>query len=335
MSYSPNNRPNQYDRPNQYNPNRYDPNQYDRPTRYDRSNQYDQSDKSDKSKKNRQILIGIAIVIFLVILVLLYLSTQVTGMKLSTKTPTPSTSTPSTSTPSTSTPSTSTPSTSTPSTSTPSTKPPPKKIVYQVSGYNYLPTEAEGVCKTRNAVVATRQQLQDAFDANEASWCSWGWTAENDNSNIHPTFPMYLDHNKQYMIAGCHSHGIAEANKDTYNKDSTSKYGVHCYGELPEDTTGLLYGSKFPREYADDPISIIPGKTPVNPKKTLIDISKTHDDVKFWACRDSCASDPSCVAMTFQNGECYNYPIVGTSVIDSPNQYAYIKYRYLTDFESI
>jgi len=214
---------------------------------------------------------------------------------------------------------------------------PPEKQVFHVPGYNYTASEAPGVCKSRGATVATMDQLKEDWTENNASWCSWGWTADDQGLINTPSFPTYLDDHKQYMIMGCSSHGIQEMwpNVPKNERNLTAKYGVNCYGELPENKTDLLYGVAFPHKNSDDPVSIIPNKKLVNPNSRGVITQDMTRDESLWKCREIMVNDPSMVGMMVTDTGCTMYPIQGSTLVDSPGSTSYVKYRYLSNFSNL
>jgi hypothetical protein len=94
--------------------------------------------------------------------------------------------------------------------------PEPRNEVFHIGGYNNLKSQAEAVCKTYNAQVATKQQLVDA-QALGAEWCSTGWVADDPQA----MYPM------QTTKPGCGGPGI-----NVYIPPD-NKAGVNCYGIKP------------------------------------------------------------------------------------------------------
>jgi hypothetical protein len=92
----------------------------------------------------------------------------------------------------------------------------PKPEVFHIGGYNNLKSQAEAVCNTYGAKVATKQQLYDA-QALGAEWCSTGWVADDPNA----IYPM------QSQKTGCGTIGINQ------NTPPDNKAGVNCYGIKP------------------------------------------------------------------------------------------------------
>lgn len=86
--------------------------------------------------------------------------------------------------------------------------------LYHIYPNVYTFLEAKNECKKRNGRLATTQEIQSAYDTQNAHWCSWGW-ADDENA--------YMPNRSK------------KCNKDVgvINAEVIDPYlrlGTHCYG---------------------------------------------------------------------------------------------------------
>jgi hypothetical protein len=112
--------------------------------------------------------------------------------------------------------------------------------VFWVGGPNYgytIPfSDASAVCAQFGAVVATPQQITDAY-ASGAEWCSAGWTSDGTSS-----FPM------QQSNPECGWPGVNTWTAEFVQAAEGGKTGVNCYGPKPN-------ANQIPTGYTIHPFS--------------------------------------------------------------------------------
>ena len=104
-----------------------------------------------------------------------------------------------------------------------------KKEVFYVSGNNYTYDEAPAVCAAYESELATYDQVTQAY-GNGAEWCGYGWT--QGGMGLFPTqtatweaLQQEVDQSKR---TSCGRPGVNGGYFDT-----SSKFGVNCYGVKP------------------------------------------------------------------------------------------------------
>ena len=106
-----------------------------------------------------------------------------------------------------------------------------KKEVFHVANNIFTYDEAENVCKSYNASLATYEQIENAYN-NGANWCSYGWS--DDQLGLFPIQKQLYNSlkkldKKKYM---CGRQGI----NGGYIANKNMKLGVNCYGVKPNAT---------------------------------------------------------------------------------------------------
>ena len=100
------------------------------------------------------------------------------------------------------------------------------KEVFHISDNVYTYDDATKVCKKYNAKLATREQIEDAYNKG-ANWCSYGWSANGEAYYpIQKDFYDNLDKNDKHK---CGKPGINGGKFD----DTTIQFGANCYGVRP------------------------------------------------------------------------------------------------------
>lgn len=100
--------------------------------------------------------------------------------------------------------------------------------VFHVQSNTYSYDDAKGVCELFGSRLATYEEVERAYQ-NGANWCSYGWSDEQL-----ALFPIQKSlYNELKTIPGhkndCGRPGV----NGGYIEDSTTKFGVNCYGKKP------------------------------------------------------------------------------------------------------
>ena len=102
--------------------------------------------------------------------------------------------------------------------------------VFYVSGNNYTYADASNVCAAYNSVLATHDQLVDAYGKG-ADWCGYGWT--DGGMALYPTQEAtWSNLQKSKDDVKSKSCGVPGVNGGYF--DLTTKFGVNCFGVKPE-----------------------------------------------------------------------------------------------------
>ena len=103
--------------------------------------------------------------------------------------------------------------------------------VYNVGNNIYTYDEANSVCNTLNAKLATHDQVVDAYK-NGAEWCNYGWS-----SGQNALFPIQKEtwediqtRPENYRNECGDKYGV----NGGFFENSELKFGVNCYGIKPE-----------------------------------------------------------------------------------------------------
>jgi len=106
-----------------------------------------------------------------------------------------------------------------------------KPEVFNISNNLYTYSDAQAVCKSFNAELATIDQIHTAYDEG-AEWCVNSWSA--NQQVLYPTQKSTYD--RLQKIKGqentCGRTGV----NGGYVKDKSLRYGVNCYGIKPNPT---------------------------------------------------------------------------------------------------
>jgi hypothetical protein len=100
--------------------------------------------------------------------------------------------------------------------------------VFHVESNTYSYDEAKDVCTLLGSRLATYDEVERAYQ-NGANWCSYGWSDEQL-----ALFPIQKSlYNELKTIPG-HQHDCGRTGVNGgYIEDSTTKFGVNCYGKKP------------------------------------------------------------------------------------------------------
>ena len=117
--------------------------------------------------------------------------------------------------------------------------------VFHVEDNTYSYDDAKDVCNLLGSRLATYDEVEKAYN-NGANWCSYGWS--DDQLAL---FPIQKSvYNELKTIKG-HQHDCGRTGVNGgYIEDSTSKFGVNCYGKKPYMTDK---DKKFMNEYTYTP----------------------------------------------------------------------------------
>jgi len=125
-------------------------------------------------------------------------------------------------------------------------KEPHIKEVFHISDNSYTYDEASAVCASREAELASFDQLTEAFSLG-AEWCSYGWSA--GGMALYPTqestWTALQGEPQESKRTACGHPGV---NGGYF--DPKLKFGVNCYGIKPKN-----HGMKFPQPLPTDDTS--------------------------------------------------------------------------------
>lgn len=123
----------------------------------------------------------------------------------------------------------STPVKASPISKTPSTVPvPEKKEVFNIGNNLYTYDDAQAICKSYDAKLATYDQVEESYE-DGAEWCNYGWS--EDQMILFPTQKstwkeLQKDSNKKHS---CGRPGV----NGGHMSNPYVKFGVNCYGKKP------------------------------------------------------------------------------------------------------
>jgi hypothetical protein len=103
---------------------------------------------------------------------------------------------------------------------------PDNKEVFHISDNIYTYNGAIKACKKYGAKLATREQLEDAYNKG-ANWCSYGWSANGE-----AYFPIQKDYYNKLSKNGKIACGKPGLNGGQFDDDSL-EFGANCYGIRP------------------------------------------------------------------------------------------------------
>ncbi len=103
------------------------------------------------------------------------------------------------------------------------------KEVFHVPGSRFTYNDANAICKSMNADLASYEQLQNAHK-NGANWCSYGWSQEQ--LALYPTSQnkfdeLSINHKTKYDCGFVGVNGM-------YVNNPYMKFGANCYGVKPK-----------------------------------------------------------------------------------------------------
>lgn len=109
---------------------------------------------------------------------------------------------------------------------------PKKKQVFNVAENIYKYGDAEPLCKSFGAELATYEQVKDAWKSG-ADWCNYGWV--KGQGAVYPTSQQTFDKLQQGpedQQLACGEVGV----NGGYFDNPELRFGVNCYGEKPNET---------------------------------------------------------------------------------------------------
>jgi len=111
--------------------------------------------------------------------------------------------------------------------------------VFNIPHSKYTYSEAQDVCSSLGARLATLDEVEDAYK-NGANWCSYGWS--DDQMAL---FPIQKSVYNELKKTKNHAHDCGRPGVNGgYFHNKTSKFGVNCYGKKP-------YATDKDKEYQD------------------------------------------------------------------------------------
>jgi hypothetical protein len=100
--------------------------------------------------------------------------------------------------------------------------------VFNIPQNTYTYTEAQDVCSSLNARLATLDEVEDAYK-NGANWCSYGWSDEQM-----ALFPIQKSVYNELKKTKKHAHDCGRPGVNGgYFPNTSTKFGVNCYGKKP------------------------------------------------------------------------------------------------------
>ena len=129
-----------------------------------------------------------------------------------------------------------------------------KDEVFNISNNLFTFDDADKVCKSFDARLATYDEIEDAY-THGAEWSSYGWSAGQ-----HAYFPTQKDTwNKLQTVKG-HEHDLGRPGVNGgYFKNPNIRFGVNCYGVKPamSDAEKKLMDSRKENIYPKTDIDIL------------------------------------------------------------------------------
>jgi hypothetical protein len=113
--------------------------------------------------------------------------------------------------------------------------------VFNIPNNTYTYTEAQDVCSSLDARLATLDEVEEAYK-NGANWCSYGWSDEQM-----ALFPIQKSVYNELKKTKNHAHDCGRPGVNGgYFPNKSSKFGVNCYGKKPHQTIkDKLYQNDF------------------------------------------------------------------------------------------
>ena len=100
--------------------------------------------------------------------------------------------------------------------------------VFHIESNTYTYDDAKGACKLLNSRLATYEEVERAYQ-NGGNWCSYGWSDEQL-----ALFPIQKSlYNQLKTIKGHQNDCGRQGVNGGYIEDSSTKFGVNCYGKKP------------------------------------------------------------------------------------------------------
>ena len=109
--------------------------------------------------------------------------------------------------------------------------PGPKEEVFNISNNLFTFDDAQKVCKSFDARLATYDEIEDAYE-NGAEWSSYGWSNKQ-----HAYFPTQKDTWQKLQDVKGHEHDLGRPGVNGgYFKNPNIRFGVNCFGIKPAMT---------------------------------------------------------------------------------------------------
>ena len=114
-------------------------------------------------------------------------------------------------------------------TTLPPTPPPPKQEVYNVANNLYTYEEAQAICNTYGARLATYDEIESAYD-DGGEWCNYGWS-----DGQMALFPTQKQTWSKLQLTKNHKHDCGRPGiNGGFIDNPYVKFGVNCYGVKPK-----------------------------------------------------------------------------------------------------
>ena len=136
----------------------------------------------------------------------------------------------------------------------------PEHEVFNIANNKYTYEDAQAICKSYDASLATYDQIERAYN-NGAEWCNYGWSA--DQMILFPTQKKTWEKlQKLDEGRGCNSKTASHKNdcgrpgiNGGYIANPYVKFGVNCFGKKPEasDDDLLRMNAKQNQTYPKTP----------------------------------------------------------------------------------
>ena len=108
---------------------------------------------------------------------------------------------------------------------------PPKEEVFNVSGNKYTYEDAQAVCKSYGASLATYDQVEQAYSSG-AEWCNYGWSA-----NQMAFFPTQKQTWQKLQVSDNYKNACGRPGVNGgYMRNPNIRFGVNCFGVKPKPT---------------------------------------------------------------------------------------------------
>ena len=103
--------------------------------------------------------------------------------------------------------------------------------VFNVSGNKFTYEQAQAVCKSYGASLASYEQVENAYN-NGAEWCNYGWSA-----NQMAFFPTQKHTWQKLQVADRYKNSCGRPGiNGGYMRNPNIRFGVNCFGRKPEPT---------------------------------------------------------------------------------------------------
>ena len=128
------------------------------------------------------------------------------------------------------------------------------KEVFNIPQNTYTYTEAQSVCSSLNARLATLDEVEEAYK-NGANWCNYGWSEDQM-----ALFPIQKSVYNELKKSKAHAHDCGRPGVNGgYFHNANIKFGINCYGKKPYRTDkekqlqdNIKYSPAYPGTDYDD-----------------------------------------------------------------------------------